>query len=105
MNIGDQKATQYLESLFAIKTEMVNCSYKDQDQIWWKSYNKITIYRYNPDNLPKLFALIHPDFYYRIGKSFCSSLPQDKNFTVGIAKNDRCQAKVYTDAECPFNKI
>jgi len=106
--IGDnKKASEYLNFLYKIKKDMINKSRKEKDEIWLKYYQIATKEGYVVKNLPKLLALIYPDFYFKNGVSFKKNLDweKDKSFSSGISKTDNCQSIEYTNVRCIFNEI
>ena len=98
---------QYLEFLFQIKREISELTIREQDLVWLKYYTEIVKGEYTSEKLPKLLALIHPDFYFREGKTFEKNLPwrKDNHFTKGITDNAKCQSGKYTKIECLFNSM
>lgn len=107
MSSGDEMASQYLSCLLEIKKAIYGKSCCEQDEIWIKYYKQITQSGYIVENLPKLLALIHPDFYYKDGVSFDDNLSwkMKTSFTAGITRTDMCQAKEYTGIECILNSF
>ena len=103
----EERISQYLEFLFKIKKEVSNLTAKDRDFVWLKYYNEVVKEGYTCDNLPRLLALIHPDFYYSGRKSFENNIPwrKDNQFTKGITETNKCQAGKYTKIECIFNSM
>lgn len=104
---NQQKASEYLEHLFKIKKEMATYLPQEQDVIWIQHFHKFADQGFNTDNLPRLLALIHPDFYFKNTSSFDRNLSWKDNtrFTSGITQTDRCQAREYTFIDCIFNSI
>jgi hypothetical protein len=104
---NQKKASEYLEQVYNLKKSMANCSPQEQDAIWIAFYLRIINKDFSPNNLPSIFACIHPDFYFKNGISFESNLNWRTNhkFTASITQTDRCQAKNYTGVECIFNSM
>lgn len=95
------KASKYLVALYNLKKAISKDS--DEDSIWLIYYDRIIEDGFTTDNLPKLFSLIHPDFYFRKNMSFKENLVHDPSFTSGILISDKCQSQLYTGNDCIFN--
>lgn len=100
-----KKADQYLYTLFQIKLKILENSSTDFDKIWLDFHNEFIYEGYSIENLPRLLALIHPDFYYKNGRPFVNYIPwhRNANFSSGISNTSRCQSNLYTGTACIFN--
>lgn len=102
---NQQRASEYLKTLFEIKISIAGKAHQEQDREWLAHFHKGTSDGYISTRLPELLALIHPDFYYKNGTPLEGSLPWKNNgFAAGITQTDRCRAEVYTGVECLFNQ-
>lgn len=104
--MGKEAAGAYLESLFRILARSADLEPAERDRVWIAECTEAIEEGFREANLPRLLALIHPDFYYRGGKPIASSLPwRSREFSDDIMMSDRCQAVEYTGVECVFNHL
>jgi len=98
-------AEEYIYYLFSLKSSMLAADVGEQDAIWLREYETVRSRLFEIEILPRAFALIHPDFYYRKSVSFKDSIPSygPRAFPGQISDYDDCQAEIYTQAPCAFN--
>lgn len=80
----------------------------DFDDMWIEKYQEIIKDDLSINKIPLALALIHPDFYYRKGKSFHKNSQllwiKNNNFKNGILRTNSCQFIKCAGYECIFNE-
>jgi len=96
---------EYIQYLFSLKSLMLAADVGEHDAIWLREYESVRGRLSELGTLPRAFALIHPDFYYRKSISFKDSIPSygPRAFPAKISDYDDCQAHIYTQVPCAFN--
>jgi hypothetical protein len=102
------KTRDYLQSLLELMLRADGLSPAEQDEVWISEYEGLMKGSVTVADLPKLLAMIHPEFLCRRGVAFRDHpdirLRPTSSFKTGISIADRCQSVSYSGEDCVFNK-